>query len=147
MSSTVPVPLSYTVSDAATDLVRLEQELPGSVLGSDWRTAGQVARALRGRNRSRELDDFGTVASALEFLALRGIATSELEEWEVRASRPQRYRRARTATPEALERFANPSVPCAGPGCDSRVSGKSRHCSKRCRDNSARLGHVTRRRR
>ncbi len=139
MSGTVPVPMSYTVDDAASDLVRLELSSTGSVLGTDWRTASSVMAMLRGREHNRELSDYGTVVTALEYLADRGIATREIEDWEVRASRPQRYRRARVATAEVLARFAEPVGKCGRIGCKQRAKGASRFCSKACGD-KVRLG-------
>ncbi len=148
MSNTEPTPLSYTVADAARDLLRLELASPSVLLTAVWRSPSDVLRMLLGRDRHPELRHIETVDSALDYLAEQGLAVRAREEWEVSPSRPQRYRWSRLATPETLKRWSEPAGRCERPGCGRKAAGgKSRFCCQRCRERAARLGQVTRRRR
>jgi hypothetical protein len=125
--------VASTVRDYARALVRLELEIPRSVLAPSLdRTAGFVWSGIRRRLRKRHPEAGpGEVETALEYLADKGLVARVHDEWRVTPRRAQLYRWTRLATTETLIRFADEAVRCAGPDCRKKIVGK-KFCSERC---------------
>lgn len=104
----------------------------------DWSTAGDAWHALREMlPRPRGKGSIGyeraDVETALELLAIRGLVSLEREEWRVTLARPQRYRWAKLATPEAMERFASTAHRCAYERCGRVMERRDvRFCNSKC---------------
>lgn len=104
----------YTARDMAARICALELTATKTLSRRQWMTVREVfprvERALPRQARNVKIKyEPADVETVLDVLVIAGLAECELDEMDVRPSRPQRYRWSRFATVESLERFCRPA--------------------------------------
>lgn len=93
-----------TVLEFAQELLRIEASKDASIF-HQWTRPGLVLVMNRKNIKTPALRELGSVESAMEMLADRGLLRREREEWEVSPVKPQRYQWSRSFSSDAVRRF------------------------------------------